>query len=426
MYKVLFLIQNKGTTVGAEILDIQTNEVTVIYKNVFLYYKGKFVNAIVTSTGILRGNKITLPVKEETVYAPINISKKTKEIQKISKYIIMYEDKKVLQYDKTTDKVTILEPNYLPYTLRNTHPLYGSHVVDWLVDRLNNLNRTYMNMVYIARKVGRDRDKIILDSAAISITDNFWVKTTDIATTWKHLKSLRDQNNELTQTALTGSLISGSDKGVTSLFTIKGYFPKGIFGGYIYKLKKDAILEYPAYLIASQIGVKVAKCELSGDTVRIKVFTTDKLSLVHASELKKHYQEYLLYNALAKIKRYDLMREMQRMYIFNYLIGNPDLHEDNYGVLYNSETFELLEMAPCYDHNIAFDVSFNGLTREKVDYSEQIELDELTKQFIGNNKDIAEKLQKLNLSEISKYLSNAQINGLLERINNILFWAGLK
>ena len=45
--------------------------------------------------------------------------------------------------------------------------------LDWLNNRINNLNRTYMNMVYIARKIGRDRDKVIKDSSVFLFTDNF-------------------------------------------------------------------------------------------------------------------------------------------------------------------------------------------------------------------------------------------------------------
>lgn len=42
------------------------------------------------------------------------------------------------------------------------------------------------------------------------------------------------------------------------------------------------------------------------------------------------------------------------MDIFNYIIANSDLHDDNYGLLYDSEKFEFKSVSPCYDHNVAF------------------------------------------------------------------------
>ena len=56
-----------------------------------------------------------------------------------------------------------------------------------------------MNMVYIARKVGRDRDKVIKDSSGISFTDNFWIRTHDSIADWDELKKLRDDLNFMMQ-----------------------------------------------------------------------------------------------------------------------------------------------------------------------------------------------------------------------------------
>ncbi|MFV0520593.1 MAG: hypothetical protein ACK5LY_10025 [Lachnospirales bacterium] len=44
---------------------------------------------------------------------------------------------------------------------------------------------------------------------------------------------------------------------MASLFAVKGYFSKGIIGGYLVKSKEDEILEYLAYLIGKQLGVFV-------------------------------------------------------------------------------------------------------------------------------------------------------------------------
>lgn len=347
--------------------------------------------------------------------------------EKVKRYTIMHEDVAVLEFNRETDEVAILCKKRLPFGLRGKNKISAVSVSEWLNDRINNLSRTYMNMVYIARKVGRDRDKVIKDSSGISFTDNFWIKTRDSIADWHELKKLRDDNIALNNVALTGELKESEDilKGFTSLFTTKGYFPKAVFGGYIYKLKKDAVLEYPAYLIGKQIGVNVAECSLDGEYVKIKIFTDYSTSLVHASELKTYFDTSdEIYNILIKDDKYQkIIKQLQRMYIFNYIIANPDLHDDNYGLLYGSDTFEFKSVSPCYDHNVAFQEGFLGLSRTTIDNSASIPLDDLCKRFIVGHKDIAEKLKSIDLENVKAYLSERQFDELKERIADVIKWA---
>ena len=348
---------------------------------------------------------------------------------KVRHYSIMYENTPVLEFNRETDKVIVYKKEYLPFGLRGKDKISAVSVFEWLSERINNLSRTYMNVVYIARKVGRDRDKVIKDSSGISFTDNFWIKTRDSIAGWEELKRLRDDNIALNNVALTGELSENEDitEGFTSLFTTKGYFPKAVLGGYLYKLKKDAVLEYPAYIIGKQIGVNVSECSLDGEYVKIKIFTDYSTSLVHASELKTYYDtDDEIYNILVKDEKYQkIIEQLQRMYIFNYIIANPDLHDDNYGLLYDSKTFEFKSVSPCYDHNVAFQEGFLGLSRTTMGNSASIPLDELCKRFIVNHGDIVEKLKKIELDEVKMYLSERQYNELSERIANALTWCNL-
>lgn len=353
------------------------------------------------------------------------ISENTAE--KVKRYTIMHEDTPVLQFNRETDEIKIYNKNLLPFGLRGKSKLSAVDVFEWLSDRINNLSRTYMNVVYIARKVGRDRDKVIEDSSGISFTDNFWIKTRDTICDWDELKKLRDRNTALNNVALTGEIKDSEEllKGFTSLFTTKGYFPKAVFGGYIYKLKKDAVLEYPAYLIGKQIGVNVSEVALDGDYVKIRIFTDFDNSLVHASELKNYFNTAdEIYNILTKDeKNAELIKGLQRMFIFNYIIANPDLHDDNYGLIYDSHTFEFKSVSPCYDHNVAFQEGFLGLTRTTMGNSDSLPLDDLCERFIKEHTDIAEKLKTVDLTEVKEYLSNRQYEELLERIKKVLSWS---
>ena len=102
------------------------------------------------------------------------------------------------------------------------------------------------------------------------------------------------------------------------------------------------------------------------------------------------------------------------MDIFNYIIANSDLHDDNYGLLYDSEKFEFKSVSPCYDHNVAFQEGFLGLSRTTMGNSASIPLDDLCEHFIVNHKDIAQKLKSIDLYKVKAYLSGRQFNELNE------------
>ncbi len=347
---------------------------------------------------------------------------------KLSKYTIMFKDTEVVTLDLSTDKVTLYNKEYLPFALRGKEVLLATAVSNWVTNRTTNLHRTYMNVVYIARGIGRDTNNILKDSFGISFIDNYWIKTSDIETSWSELQGLRDINSALSIVALTGKIDTEDDltSGVTSLFATKGYFSKGIIGGYILKRKDDSILEYPAYLIGKQLGIDISECSLDDEYVKIKIFTDYDTSLVHASELLEYYgTNNQLYNVVAKVEGFEhIAKQMQRMFIFNYVVGNPDLHNENYGLLYDNN-FKLLKLAPLYDHNVAFMEGFMGVSRTTMGGSAQLPLDTIAEQFIGKHLDIANKLSNINLDEVKPYLNKIQLKELNKRIDDVIKWSKL-
>jgi len=342
---------------------------------------------------------------------------------KISKYTVMYEETPVLLFDRKADTVTVYEPKYLPFALRNLDVIRPVDAFEWITYRIDNAQRTYMNMVYIARKVGRDRDRMIKDSSGISFTDNFWLKTSDTNHTWGELTTLRDKSRELSLYALTGKTENPAEllKGHTSLFTTKGFFTKAIIGQNLVKLRQDALLEYPAYLFGEQISISVAKCALDGDFVNIELFTNNNVSLVHAAELKQYFDtDEEIYNDFVRMGRKDITAQIERMYIFNYLIGNPDMHDENTGVLYNAKTFEFISLAPCYDHNIAFNKEFMGVSHASKGRSSLLPLDDWAKRFIAKHPDIIKRLKSVDYSEIQKYIPEERFAEFKTRIAELL------
>jgi hypothetical protein len=274
-----------------------------------------------------------------------------------------------------------------------------------------------MNKVYIARKIGRDFENILRDSCALSITDQFWVKRSDINTTWAKLREMRDQNDALDDVALTGNTVNLDWKavmqGTTALFATKGMFPKAIRRNSMLKLGGTQEREWVASVIGKALGLPVQDAVIinpslsnsrnndgtmmprmiseltaltigeikqktikditvkpnADDTlVEITLFTSETVSLVHASELLadsgfgeahrdgQHHRYFY-----DRLPSESLKREFERVLILNWLVSNHDMHGENFGCLYCPITFEITRVAPSYDHNSA---DFDGTPAE--------------------------------------------------------------
>jgi hypothetical protein len=320
-------------------------------------YKGKLNNADVMHYGIRAksGYKFSRKKLERRTGKPI------------ATYVLMHADAEVCSVYTVQNNIEMTNATLLPFYLTGDE-LTVIRFLEWLNYRIDNLSRTYMNRVYILRKVGRDREKILRDSCAISITDDYWVRRSDADTTWQELRIKRDMDKELANTALTGEISEEQYKNAmddaTSLYTIKGAFPKGILHEFILKKDNNAEYEVAASKLGYVLGISVAEAEKQNDgVVGCRIFTNETVSMVHARDLL-HLTDYdtevgddwhrAVYEYFAGQGRNDIVRQLERLYIFNYLVINLDFHYENFGFLYCSDTFDILAVAPAYDFNSAF------------------------------------------------------------------------
>ena len=324
--------------------------------------------------------------------------------------------------------------------------------MNWLRRRVDNLQRSYMNKVYMARKIGRDFENILQDSCALSITDHFWINRSDINMTWSNLQDIRDQNKTLVDVALTGKTAyldwEAAKQGVTSLFATKGAFPKAILGNTMLKLGGTSQYEWVSSTIGKALGLPVQEAvivnpsvsnqrddkgdlivvqlrsengellnsengeplygvaiNLDDTLVKITLFTSDKISFVHASELfidpptprdekgpfrkardeGQHHRYFY-----DKLPSEEFKRDFERVLILNWLISNHDMHVENYGCLYSPETFEIIGIAPSFDHNSA---EFDGLIPE-------LDVPDIVASNIKHHGDVIEKIESGCLDEV--------------------------
>ena len=422
------LLKYNGKTIGVELINIRTNEIRIIERNRFNELVGILTNADVLKNGVIRGIKGKLPVKnvtESEMLELLNAFKVKRKINQneIRRYTIMWEDTKILYFNKETDEFKIYNEKFLPFGLKNSKNIKGSMILEWIRNRVTNIHRTYMNLIYIARQVGRDMDKVIADSAGLSIIDHFWIKTTDTNNLkWSDLQRLKDKNEELNRVAIEGILKGGKalKEDYTSLFTLKGYYPKYACDGFLYKRKKDAIKEYPAYLIAKQLKLPIAECELQDELIKIQLFVNDSVSLVHAQEIAQciDYAPALLSDAFAALNRPDLVEQIDLLYIFNYLIGNVDLHAENFGFLFNNKTFKIVSIAPFFDHNMSFNLEFIGETGNL-----GINIEQWSKNAIIQYPQFCNLLHKLDLTVVKPYISKDEYAEFVNRYEKLIKWS---
>ena len=373
----------------------------------------------------------------------------------VETYALMHADD-VVAIARRGSGVEIKLPEKLPFGLR-TEPLDFVFFMDWLRKRVNNLQRSYMNKVYMARKVGRDLELILYDSCALSITDQFWIKRSDIDMTWTKLQEMRDQNKILANVALTGKTANLDwetvKQGATSLFATKGAFPKAILGNTMLKQGGTSQYEWVSSMIGKALGLPVQEAaivnpsvsgqrdangnlivvplkseggeplksengeqlhgvvtNLDDTLVEITLFTSDKTSFVHASELfvgsglseasREGQHHRYFYDRLPSE---EFKRDFERVLILNWLISNHDMHVENYGCLYSPDTFEIIGVAPSFDHNSA---EFDGFIPE-------LDVPDIVIPNIHYHGDVIERIKSGCLDEvldkeISNWLSSEQ------------------
>ena len=255
-----------------------------------------------------------------------------------------------------------------------------------------------MNKLYIQRRIGRGHVEVINDSAAISITDLFWIKRPHLNFTWDSLQSNRDISEVVNKATLDGVLNAEAWKNpktdYTSNFITKGTFRKSIYKNYLIKKGDNAEYEISGYNIAKHLGISCARAISVGEEVHCELFTSEEISMAHALEILYDFdtETYsdIYSRAIDFVKDKPIIaNNLKKLYLLMYLCSNFDFHGENFGFLYNTSDFEIIGVAPAFDFNSAFEC-WNDTTI----YYEEIM--ELLPEIINNNLDLVAPLKSID------------------------------
>ena len=243
----------------------------------------------------------------------------------------------------------------LPLFLRRT-----GDVRTWLESRAIDGHRTNSRLLKRALRLEHKDDlTTVLSVNAATITDNYWVKP--LSDNDLQYEDVRFKVNLFDQLALTGDVNSFDQlPSRTPELTNTGSFEKcwRLINGEWWMLKagkaEELFSELLAYRVGKLLDFPVAEYESEDLFIRSRDFTHNaSVDFEPACGLIGDESDYIkIYETLNKCG-VDIATQYVLMCYFDGLIYNMDRHENNFGILRDSDTGEILSLAPFFDHNIS-------------------------------------------------------------------------
>lgn len=253
---------------------------------------------------------------------------------------------------------SVLNRDHLPVGTYSDNQTTQRLLLDaWVKGRCIPNGRPGMSNIY--NKLGLDYGDLFIKSAAVSLTDKYWIKNKDDSLTWEDV-NFHDNGFE----PVIGNFLSGIDQSFVPSpdFTTDGMMPKFwmLQAGVPFLVKIDN--EFNGVMSANEVFVsKIAEC-----------FHIDHVPYIHNEFMGKHVcscpcfiqnkdDEYI--NALQlsheKLGRtgevlyhyikedLNLRESFDKMVFLDCLINNVDRHEKNYGII--KKDISEIYFAPVFD-----------------------------------------------------------------------------
>lgn len=210
------------------------------------------------------------------------------------------------------------------------------------------------------------RAKVALTCRAVSLQDNYWVKSEDDRVSWFEVDLRQNKLSEIVaQVALHGSSLTLQGKVHTPELTTNGAYAKcwRRENGQLYLYKKgangddEARIEVEVSNILDKCNVRHLKYSKAMDEkvycCKCECMTDEDLSMLSAMD----FASYCNVNGMdfgTEIMKID-KDSIYKMLIVDYLISNRDRHGQNWGFWYHCNDMEIVGCHPLFDHNNSFD-----------------------------------------------------------------------
>ena len=281
----------------------------------------------------------------------------------------------------------------------------------WLDNRCVDIHRSHSRKLFKALRLRTpdDIEQIIDVGHGISITDNWWIQKTDEELDYS---SLKQYNEELADIALYGSSSnSGNTKGYRELGTVGSYekawrYINGSWYMFKHGNTQELISEYYSYQFLKAIGVNVAEYEIKHtNSEETGITSTFIITKDFTNNAEIDFEPFCNYYTDHDEPEYIIPRLEEKLIIpyvmmvfYDALLHNDDRHNQNAGVLRNSNTGEIISLAPYFDYNL-------GLISTGVPRIDDVKGNVFTDSFLAN--EICPKILKSELPD-----RNAIINSI--------------
>ena len=262
--------------------------------------------------------------------------------------------------------VAVWQNNELNVIHEDLLPLYLRKIQNadtWLETRAIDSHRANSRLLKKAlRLTDKDDFSTVIQVNGATITDNYWIREIGSNLTYDDVKFSDDYFSNL---ALKGNYDSfnraaNSKRSKTPELTNVGSFEKcwKLRDGKWWMYKKashdEMFSELFVYELGKELGMNMAIYERGEGYIKSLDFTDSaSVNFEPASTFMGDNEEYIdVVKALENICP-NAIPDYVKMMFLDTICANPDRHTNNFGLLRDVETGELLGLAPNYDNNMA-------------------------------------------------------------------------
>ena len=274
----------------------------------------------------------------------------------VADYLIMSADREAAEWKD--GRLRVIDDKFLPLYLKRV-----SDADRWLETRAIDSHRANSRLLKKALRLSeRDDISTVIYSHGATITDNYWIRRHGEELSYK---DVRFDNNYFARLALTGGYDSFNKAASgrytkTPELTNVGSFEKcwRLIGGRWYMYKKASHEELFSELFACRLGqalgMNMAEYYRGDGYIKSPDFTDDAaVNFEPAAAFMGENEDYADVIEQLKLICPQAINDYIRMIFLDTIIANPDRHTNNFGLLRNTETGELLGLAPNFDNNMA-------------------------------------------------------------------------
>ena len=255
-------------------------------------------------------------------------------------------------------RLTVLNDALLPLYLRNIQ-----NADMWLETRAIDSHRANSRLLKKALRLAEKDDvSTVVHVNGATITDNYWIREIGSELTYRDVKFSDDYFSNL---ALKGTYDSfnraaNSKRTKTPELTNVGSFEKcwKLRDGKWWMYKKashdEMFSELFVYELGKALGMNMAVYERGEGFIKSLDFTNAAaVNFEPASTFMGDNEDYSdVVNALHRLCP-EAIPEYIQLIFMDTICANPDRHTNNFGLLRDTQTGELIGFAPNYDNNMA-------------------------------------------------------------------------